>query len=185
MTPDSRQVDHHSAVWWPARAFRARPAGARIAAVILHSGDGAKIGDLDTLTARRDRSAHYYVTREGEVYQMVREHNAAYHAGQVDAREHNNLHTIGIETEHVDKRDDWPDRQVFAIGLLVASIRARHGEIPVLGHATVAMPRGRKIDPHDFPWLDLAAVVLANSPNAAIARLTSAGVQAPRLELPS
>jgi hypothetical protein len=44
---------------------------------------------------------------------------------------------------------------------LVAALRQKHGNLPVLSHAAVARPVGRKVDPQDFPWPTLHTLVEA------------------------
>src|SRR5262249_31136054 len=50
--------------------------------IILHSSDGRKAGDLATLTGE-DVSAHWYVTRAGEVFHLVNDEDTDFHAGQL------------------------------------------------------------------------------------------------------
>ena len=159
MPAQRRGPDYDPALWLPAVAHRPRPRGWTLRAIILHSGDGSRPGDLATLTESPDVSAHYYACRDTTVYQLVRDSEQAFHAGKVRSVNFSNAFTIGIETEHVDNRDDWPDPQVVEIGILVFHLRQRYGPLPVLSHARVAAPPGRKVDPVGFPWLSLAAVV--------------------------
>ena len=161
-----RGPDYEAALWYPSRAHKPRRRHWTLAAVILHSGDGSRAGDLATLTQSTDVSAHYYVTRETTVYQLVHEDEQAFHAGKVRRADWANSRTIGIETEHRDGIDDWPDSQVVEIAILVFNIRRRYGHVPVLSHARVAAPPGRKVDPLDFPWLSMAAVVAQCAGNA-------------------
>jgi N-acetyl-anhydromuramyl-L-alanine amidase AmpD len=150
--------------WRPACDFRrGRSMNGKVQevrAIILHSTDGHEAGDLETLTGnhpQRPVSAHYYVTRDGRIFKLVMEFNTAFHAGSVVHENWSNACTIGIEQEHVDYQDDWPDAQVLAVARIVADIRRRHGWlVPVLSHAHVAYPPGRKVDPASYPWGRLA-----------------------------
>ena len=152
--------DYPLSTWRPAHSY-ALPTGRRIiTALILHSGDGTLTGDLDTLTAPQSDSAHYYVARSGRVWQLVREANIAFHAGLVKKPQWSNAHTIGIEQQHVDLQDDWPDPQILAVARLVHHIRLRRGDLKLLGHADVCAPPGRKIDPAHYPWADLHVCIL-------------------------
>ena len=155
-------MDFPGATWLPATAYR-KGRRRRIGAIILHSSDGSVEGDLATLTGPRV-SAHYYVTRCGHLYQLVREADTAYHAGTVRKDSWSNAATIGIEQEHRDGLQDWPAAQVRAVAELVADIRRRRGELPVLSHAVVAAPRGRKQDPAGYPWALLSGLVRAAAP---------------------
>lgn len=147
-------TDYAGATWRPALAFRAGRRR-RLESIILHASDGREAGDIETLTGAYV-SSHYYVTRAGHVWQFVREADTAYHAGVVLKNCWSNAATIGIEQEHVDGRQDWPEAQLRAVANLVSDIRRRNpGPMPVLGHATVAAPPGRKIDPAGYPWAEL------------------------------
>lgn len=142
-----------------AKAFkigRAQP----IRAIILHSTDGHEAGDVATLTGGAV-SVHWYVTRAGRYYHFVADADTAYHAGKVDdyAR-HGNAATIGIEQEHIDHQQAWPDSLVKATARLVAALRQKNGNLPVLAHAEVARPKGRKEDPAGFPWARLHDAVV-------------------------
>jgi N-acetyl-anhydromuramyl-L-alanine amidase AmpD len=48
--------------------------------------------------------------------------------------------------------EDWPEKQVKVCASLVAYLRQKYGHLPAKAHAEIAAPKGRKIDPHDFPW---------------------------------
>lgn len=166
---DNASHDYPDATWIPAECF-AIPTGKRvIMAAILHSADGTLVGDLAQLTGDHGVSAHYYVARSGRVWQMVLERNIAWHAGAVRKPTWNNAHTIGIEQEHVDHREDWPDTQLLAVARLVNHIRVRRGPIPLLGHADVASPPGRKQDPADYPWAELHVAIMRLADTAAAA----------------
>lgn len=155
---------HNVDVRWQARwatsGYRKGRGGHRIAGIVLHSGDGASIeGDLATLTTSGRVSAHWYVARDGRIWHMVRDADTAWHAGKAIPG-WSNRDTIGIEQEHVDGRDDWPDAQVQAVAGLVAALRGIYGRgLPVKGHASVCSPTGRKVDPQWYPWDRLHAAV--------------------------
>lgn len=145
--------------WRPAASYRKGRTGP-ISAIILHSTDGREQGDIETLT-RGPVSVHWYVTRSGDVWHFVDDADTAYHVGQADAEPHRNGRTIGIEQEHIDGKDDWPDAQLASVAMIVAFERQRFGDIKVLSHASVAYPHGRKIDPADYPWDALREAVAA------------------------
>jgi len=143
-------------IWIPAKAFRARKPEASICALILHSTDGRKAGDIATLTGNKV-SVHWYVTRSGELYHFVQDSDCAFHTGAVTNKRYGNDYTIGIEQEHFDGKEDWPDVQVQKVAELVAFERQKYGPIPILSHAAVAYPKGRKVDPVNYPWDKLSA----------------------------
>jgi N-acetylmuramoyl-L-alanine amidase len=142
--------------WAPSPSFDQR----RPNFVILHhSGSGAAALALRTLTdpARRV-SAHYLVSRDGTIYQLVDERARAWHAGASywgGTRDVNSA-SLGIEVDN-DGSEPFPAVQIDALLRLLKDIDARH-RIPTanyLGHGDVAP--GRKVDPSVlFPWRTLA-----------------------------
>lgn len=125
--------------------------------IILHSTGGAFAGAVSWLLNRVSKvSAHFVVSREGEIRQLVSLKNIAYHAGKSrwDGRTNLNRYAIGVEMEHKDRKQDWPDMQIIAVAELCSVLRHTYG-IPmhkILGHANICDPPGRKIDPYNFPW---------------------------------
>ena len=110
-------------------------------------------------------SAHYLITEEGEVIQMVSEAQRAWHAGTSYWRgiKDVNSASIGIELDHPGHAPEnggyrgFAEPQFAALVPLVARIIKDH-DIPranVVGHSDVAPLR--KIDPGElFPWDRLA-----------------------------
>lgn len=151
--------------WKQAQAFTTgRPYPIR--AILLHSTDGHRDGDIATLTGPKV-SVHWYVTKTGDLYHFVDDTNTAWHAGIVDnPKVHGNGATVGIEQEHIDGEEPWPDALVQTTANLVAALRQKHSlKLPVLSHASVATftmgghDYGRKVDPTDFPWSKLHTLV--------------------------
>lgn len=114
---------------------------------------------LATLTSReRAVSAHYLITREGALVQLVDERMRAWHAGEsywAGIADMNSA-SIGIELDN-NGEEPFAEAQIETLLALLSDLRERY-KIPganVLGHADVA-PR-RKTDPsHHFPWKRLA-----------------------------
>lgn len=107
-------------------------------------------------------SAHYLITEEGEVIQLVDEDKRAWHAGQSYWRGHPDVNSasIGIELDHPGHAlgyREFADAQFEALVPLLARIVKEH-DIPranVVGHSDVAP--ARKTDPGElFPWDRLA-----------------------------
>lgn len=132
-----------------------------VESIILHSSDGHCTGDIATLTqpGAPDVSAHWYVTRTGDVWHFVQNADTAYHVGQVFDQRYSNSSSIGIEQEHMDGEEGWPDSQVMSVSRIVAALRQKYGPIPVKSHAEVAAPHGRKVDPMGYPWGDISRYV--------------------------
>ena len=107
-------------------------------------------------------SAHYVVSEEGELFQVVDEAARAWHAGESHWRGHNNINarSIGIEIANRGHSHDYPDFpavQMQAVAALAKAILARHAiaERNVVGHSDIAFLR--KDDPGEkFDWRFLA-----------------------------
>jgi len=138
----------------------------KISGIILHSADDNLESNIRTLTTgdpTHQVSAHYYVTRDGKVYHFVKDNDVAWHAGETGGKYagYNNNNTIGIETEHVDGKQDWTDPQIRAEAQLAARLAKTYGLSVnnILGHSDIAP--GRKQDPQGFPWNKFNEYVLA------------------------
>jgi N-acetyl-anhydromuramyl-L-alanine amidase AmpD len=125
--------------------------------LILHSTDGSsEAADVNTLTGAEPGhrvSVNYYVTKDGRVQHFVSENDTAWHAGADRFGGNGNAYTLGIEQQHVDGKEPWPDAQVRATAQVAAGILARHPNMTiddVIGHSDLAGER--KQDPVDYPW---------------------------------
>ena len=107
-------------------------------------------------------SAHYLISRDGEVTRLVPEERRAWHAGLSYWRGIRDVNSasIGIELDHPGHKYGYrpfPDAQFEALVPLLARMVKTHA-IPranVVGHSDVAP--ARKIDPGElFPWERLA-----------------------------
>lgn len=145
----------------PAADFREGRRNKSIKGIVLHSTCGRKLGDIETLTSPAGPvvSCHYYVTRNGEVYQFVKDEDTAFHAGVTFSQNWSNSTTIGIEQEHLDGEEDWPNKQIEIVAALIAYLRQTYGNLKVKSHAEIARPKGRKEDPKDYPWHNLSILV--------------------------
>ena len=159
--------------WIPATTFT--PGRIRdIACIILHSTDGHQAGDIATLTGQTGRkvSAHWYINKSGDIFHFVQDCDTAWHAGLVFDTAYGNAGSIGIEQEHMDGEEPWTPVQIQAAANLCAFLTQRHripvgdnGHHNIFSHADVAKPRGRKVDPQNYPWAtfwQLYAAALAN-----------------------
>lgn len=146
----------------------ARPGG--ISAIVIHTGEGTKKSDLDTLlddTVPEDErvSAHYYVDRVANIYQLVPDLRRAWHAGASRYLGLSNWNdfSIGIETEH-KAGQNWPTAQRTALAWLCARLieRYRIEQRMVVAHRWIAP--GRKSDPSNWPDPELRAWIAALYP---------------------
>jgi hypothetical protein len=141
-------------------AYTAHRPGRRIDMLILHATGGIKTSDLWTLSGRDRRhlvSTHYYVTKLGEIYQLVQDKDVAWHAGLSywQGESDCNYFSIGVEMENLnDGRDVYPQAQQDAVLWLVHN-KVQQYKIPrsrLVRHAEIALPPGRKNDPRGYPW---------------------------------
>lgn len=170
--------------WWHARRrpspnHGARPAGAVVSLVVVHSislppGEFGGPGIEDLFRNRLDCaahpyyeglrglrvSAHFVVRRGGEVLQFVATDRRAWHAGasQWRGRGDCNSWSVGIELEGLEGGSFEP-AQYAALARLLRALRRRHPAIvEAVGHEHVAP--GRKADPGPgFRWPALRAAL--------------------------
>ena len=202
-------VDYPGAIWDPAHPYNYTPA-ARTASdirwVVIHTTEDAPGSDCSTSrnwfrssnnpNSTGDNhlglSAHYVICRDGTVYQMVRDHDIAHHAGNYSYNER----SIGIEHERHDT-SNWTEAQFQASASLVKWLATQYNiqivfpGVPVgiapadpttgsgiIGHNQVPDPANPNLpgganhhtDPVNWDWayfqqlFDLPPPVLAVSP---------------------
>jgi N-acetylmuramoyl-L-alanine amidase len=111
-------------------------------------------------------SAHYVIDENGDIYQLVPEHNRAWHAGlgTWQGKDDINSRSIGIEIingGHDFRASDgelppYPNAQINAVISLCLDIAKRWSIVPerILAHSDIAP--SRKQDPGEhFPWQTL------------------------------
>jgi N-acetyl-anhydromuramyl-L-alanine amidase AmpD len=114
--------------------------------IVVHSTEGSFLGSVRWLRNRRSHgSAHYVVSRRGEVIQLVSVTDVAWHAGN----RRTNRRSIGIEHEGRAHQGGFPDAQYRASARLAAYLARRYG-IPldrrhVIAHGEVPHPRLRGV----------------------------------------
>jgi N-acetylmuramoyl-L-alanine amidase/Bacterial Ig domain len=113
-----------------------------IDAIVIHDTEGRFIGSIRALQrVREDASAHFVVSRRGQVVQLVPVTDVAWHAGNSWW----NLHSIGIEHEGWAGRSrSYTEAEYRASAQLVAYLAHRWG-IPldrrhIIGHYQVPDP---------------------------------------------
>jgi AmpD protein len=151
-----------------------RPAGAQIDLIVLHSISlppgrygGDEVQQLFTNRLDWDAdpyfaalrglevSAHFYVRRDGELWQFVSCDERAWHAGASAwrGRENCNDDSIGIELEGLEG-DRFEPVQYETLASLCAAIAQGYPIRHIAGHEHIAP--GRKADPGTgFDWLAL------------------------------
>lgn len=122
-------------------------------------------------------SAHYVIEEDGQIFQLIDEHNRAWHAGVSEWQGERNINSASIGIEIINGGHDFPnkdgslppfpDAQINALIPLCKDIMSRHGPLTVLGHSDIAP--ARKIDPGEhFPWSGLAAAGIGFWPDITI-----------------
>jgi len=100
--------------------------------IVIHKTLGLMPGTLNWLTKKKSMvSSHYIVTRKGQVYQLVKEKDGAWHCGveknpsakwkKLDKGGNNNKFTIGIEFEALAEMS-WTEKQIQAGSDLIKKI---------------------------------------------------------------
>jgi len=151
----------------PSPNFNERPDGENINCIIIHYTDFLTLKEsFSCLTdVNSNVSAHYLISDDGVIYQLVAEEKRAWHAGvsQWCGHENINNNSIGIELQnggltYKKQFGDWPpypDAQMQALADLVHDVQIRF-LIPtnhIVGHSDIAPTR--KIDPGPhFNWDD-------------------------------
>lgn len=155
----------------PSPNFDSRPPGAAIELIVIHAislppDEFGGPGIIDLFTNRLDPaghpyyasirdlrvSAHFLIRRDGELIQLVSCAQRAWHAGVSSWRERGacNDFSIGIELEGCDSIE-FTEAQYRVLADLVATLRASHPIVDVVGHSDIAP--GRKTDPGPcFDW---------------------------------
>ncbi|MFJ2033617.1 N-acetylmuramoyl-L-alanine amidase [Streptosporangium sp. NPDC087985] len=143
-------VDYPGAKWVPASpsnyAVSNRPAGDAIDRIVIHVTQGSYAGTISWFqNPAAQVSAHYVVrSSDGDITQMVREKDRAWHAGNYNSR------SVGIEHEgYVDNASWFTDAMYRASAALTRNIADRYG-IPkdrthIVGH--VEVPGADHTDP--------------------------------------
>lgn len=154
--------------------FGARPSGCQVDLIVLHSISlppgrygGCEVQQLFTNQLDWDAhpyfqeirgmvvSAHFYVRRNGELWQFVGTDQRAWHAGTSNYRGRDNCNdtSIGIEMEGLEG-DEFEPAQYETLSALCTAIAQRYSTLHVAGHAHIAP--GRKTDPgKGFKWRTL------------------------------
>lgn len=141
--------------------FRTPPSPRVINTIVLHSSYNASGGDaynFDKIIGQYEQygvGAHYIIDRGGKIYQLVRESNIAYHAGESkmpDGRKNVNDFSIGIELIGTED-SSFTEKEYTALNDLIADIKTRHKIKDIVGHSDIAPTR--KTDPWKFDWKKL------------------------------
>lgn len=115
----------------------------KIKAIVLHITGSASSSAINTfLNPASQASAHYLVKEDGEVVQMVKESDRAWHAGRVVSPTWKGIingispndYTIGIETALVTGKTLPPWKQWIAVRRLIKDIKTRYPDVELVHH---------------------------------------------------
>lgn len=104
-------------------------------------------------------SAHFYIRRDGALWQFVSADDRAWHAGasQWRGRANCNDDSVGVELEGLEG-DRFEDAQYDVLAVLAAALADRYPIAHVAGHEHIAP--GRKQDPGPgFDWRRLGRLL--------------------------
>lgn len=137
--------------------------GQEILLVLMHWTGGTFQSCLNWFKDERSNvSAHYVISKEGDIIQMVEDQNKAWHAGKSSLMGYPksiNACSIGIELEGPPSalnNTTWPEAQLQSAIWLCKMLHNKYPKVRITDHATVA-PK-RKVDvtkgtgPNKFPW---------------------------------
>ena len=113
-------------------------------------------------------SSHYLINRKGEIIQMVKEKNIAWHAGKSRWKKFKNLNNYSIGIELVNKGhqfgyQNFSRKQISSLIKLCTKLKKKYliKKENFLGHSDIAPLR--KADPGEkFPWKKLSEYKLGN-----------------------
>ncbi|HTE56096.1 MAG TPA: N-acetylmuramoyl-L-alanine amidase [Kofleriaceae bacterium] len=165
---DRAVVDYPPAIWHASPNFNSRPSGTGAELVVIHTCEGNYAGCWSWLAnSASGVSAHYVVAEFGEVSQLVRESNRAWHiAASYDCSLNDNVNcgrngqssnnfTIGIEHGGFASQSSFPGAQIDASAALACDI-SRDWGMPrdrnhFVGHGQL-QPFNRTDPGPNWPW---------------------------------
>ncbi len=150
-------------VWKPSPNFTKGRRGRKAIAIVNHITAGRYPGCLSWMCNQKAQaSAHYLVTKLGDIYQLVKDEDSSWHAGAVNKpnwRLHDgsnpNYYTIGIEHEALSG-ERLTELQYQATLWLHKQLIARHGipidEDHIIGHYRIDSVNRPNCPGPGFPW---------------------------------
>lgn len=115
--------------------------------IVIHTTNGdvgtAFENEAIFLQESKKVGAHYLVSKDNRIAQIVPLTHQAYHAGWVRNPMYSNKFSIGIEVHFTPKEGRWTLVQLHALTWLVRTLP----RVPLVTHRFAAIPPGRKIDP--------------------------------------
>ena len=137
--------------------------------IIHYTGMKNELTALNRLTDYKSKvSAHYFITKNGKIINLVPDLYEAWHAGKSNWKNIQSLnrYSIGVEIQnsgHQNLYEKYSNKQMNSVKKLLRFLTKRYkvNFKNILGHSDIAP--NRKKDPGEkFPWKELAKVKLAH-----------------------
>jgi len=137
--------------------------------IIHYTGMQSEIESIKRLKNPKYKvSCHYLINRKGNIIQMVKDKNIAWHAGKSMWKQFKNLNKNSIGIELVNKGhqfgyQNFSSNQIKSLIKLCKNLKKKYliKKEDFLGHSDIAPLR--KIDPGEkFPWKKLSAHNIGN-----------------------
>jgi len=146
----------------PSPNYNERPPDETVDCIVLHAtGEDTKRGVVEAfLDPHEHKSAHFIVSRDGSVLQMVPVELRAWHAGNSELGGVNEVNDYSIGIGMVNRnngRERYTKAQYVSVAKLIDQIRMIY-TVPndrIVSHAQIALPPGRKNDPDGFNFQHL------------------------------
>ncbi len=126
--------------------------------IVIHATGGTNSLNWLSTTSSPPVSIHRLISKQGQIYKIVPDGVAAYHAGPArvgplpSADANVNNWSLGIELENLnDGHDPYPAAQLDSAAAQVVEWWGAYGFLPVLAHAWID---SRKHDPAGLDWPD-------------------------------
>jgi len=139
----------------PNRNFTARPNNESPSVIVIHDTEDISLKRVLRLFRSRafGNNAHFVIAKDGKIYQTAPLNMNAGHAGKSRFHGRNRVNDFSIGIELINRgngSDAYPESQYRSLAKLVSWLSYRYN-IPwesVTTHSQIAIPRGRKSDPH-------------------------------------
>ena len=142
--------------WIPSPHISSRK-GTEIAAIIIHHTGDSIESAISWMKMKESKvSYHYLIAKNGDIYQMVKEEDKAWHAGVSVLHNRKNVNTFSIGIAFEGKgvgSVPYTDEQYKAGAYLCKLLKRKYTKITngwIVGHKTIAPER--KPDPSNFDW---------------------------------
>lgn len=161
-----QQPGYLKLVWIQSPNYDARPKDAVVDTIIVHATVTPTLEQTTRwfYSTESQVSAHFTIDRDGSIVQNVSTFDRAWHAGvskDAAGKPKVNEYSVGIELVNLnDGKDPYPEAQIQALCGIIAEMKRRFPIKQIASHEFIAIPKGRKSDPKNFPWARLKYLAL-------------------------